>query len=214
VSLELSPGRFADLLLSRPPRESRAAVLDLVEAGAPPRGVYLDVLGPALEEVGARWQAGRATVAQEHLATAIVSSIMASVAPRLEEPPPVGRRVVLASTDGEMHVVGLRMIGDFLEADGWEVYFLGAATPGPALQALVDETRPDAVGLSTTLTTHLAAAREAIAALRARPDPPFIFVGGNAYRDDLDLAGSLGADASAADAGAASRLLRARFEPL
>lgn len=211
MTLGLSATRFADMLLERPPREARAAVLALIDRGAAPRDVYLDVLGPALEEVGVRWQQGLATVAQEHLATAIVSSIMATVAPRLEEPPPMGRRIVLASTDGEMHVVGLRMVGDFLEADGWEVYYLGAATPGAELAAMVDELRPDVVGLSTTLTTHLGAARDAMLLLKARPDPPFVFVGGHAYGGDVEVAIRAGADALAADAGAASALLRARF---
>lgn len=207
----LTADQFADILLGRPPREAREAVLALVDGGAPPRTVYLKVLGPALEEVGSRWERGVATVAQEHLATAIVSSIMASVAPRLEEPPPIGRRVVLASTDGEMHVVGLRMVGDFLEADGWEVYYLGAATPGADLLRLVDQTRPDAVGLSTTLTTHLDAAREAIQLLKARPEPTFVFVGGHAYASDPEIAAGVGADAVALDAGAASAMLRTRF---
>lgn len=207
----LTAATFADMLLGRPPREARAAVLAMVDGGSPPRGVYLDVLGPALEEVGSRWEHGLATVAQEHLATAIVSSIMASVAPRLEEPPPVGRRVVLASPDGEMHVVGLRMVGDFLEADGWEVLYLGATTPGADLRSLVDERRPDAVGLSTTLTTHLDAARDAIALIKVWPEPTFVFVGGHAYGGDEGAARRVGADAFAADAGAASTLLRARF---
>lgn len=207
----VSPAEFADVLLGSPPREARAMALGLVDNGAPPRAVYLDVLGPALEEVGSRWERGLATVAQEHLATAIVSSIMATLAPRLEEPPSVGRRAVLASTDGEMHVVGLRMVGDFLEADGWEVLFIGAVTPGADLARLAGETRPDAVCLSTTLTTHLDAAAATIAMLKALPDPPVVLVGGHAYSGDADRARALGADAFAADAGAASRFLRELF---
>lgn len=211
VTATLSPEAFADVLLSSPPREARAAAIGLVERGQPPRAVYLDVLGPALEEVGSRWERGLATVAQEHLATAVVSSIMATLAPRLAEPPSVGRRAVLASTDGEMHVVGLRMVGDFLEADGWEVLFIGAVTPGADLARLAGETRPDAVCLSTTLTTHLDAAEATIAMLKALPDPPVVLVGGHAYGGDADRARAMGADAFAADAGAASRFLRELF---
>lgn len=207
----LSPGWFADVLLGRPPREARATALGLVDNGVPPRSVYLNVLAPALQEVGSRWERGLVSVAQEHLATAVVSSIMATLAPRLEEPPSVGRRAVLASTDGEMHVVGLRMVGDFLEADGWEVLFIGAVTPGADLARLVGETRPDAVCLSTTLTTHLVAAAATVAMLKALPDPPVVLVGGHAYGGDADRARALGADGFASDAGAASRFLRELF---
>jgi methanogenic corrinoid protein MtbC1 len=206
-----SPGWFADVLLERPPREARAAALALLDDGVSPRALYLEVLGPALQEIGSRWQRGLISVAQEHLATAIVSSVMATVAPRLMELPSIGRRAVLACTDGELHEVGLRMVGDFLEADGWDVLFLGALTPPDALVRLVAERTPDVVGLSTALTTHLASAADAIAAMRRLDAPPFVMVGGRAYRDDSSVALGIGADVLLADAGAASVLLRQRF---
>lgn len=206
-----SPGWFADVLLERSPREARAAALALLDDGVSPRALYLEVLGPALQEIGSRWQRGLISVAQEHLATAIVSSVMATVAPRLMELPSIGRRAVLACTDGELHEVGLRMVGDFLEADGWDVLFLGALTPPDALVRLVAERTPDVVGLSTALTTHLASAADAIAAMRRLDAPPFVMVGGRAYRDDSSVALGIGADVLLADAGAASVLLRQRF---
>ena len=206
-----SPHGFADILLGRRPGEARAAALNLVDAGVPPREIYLDVLGPALEEVGSRWQKGLASVADEHLATAVVTSIMATLAPRLANRPATGRRVVLASTDGEMHSVGLRMVGDFLEADGWEMSYLGAVTPGAAILSFVADHGPNAVGLSTTLPANLARARETIALLRSLPDPPLILVGGHAYGGSAELAATAGADAFALDAAAASRILDERF---
>ena len=207
----LPSGWFADVLLGRPPREAREAAFALVDEGMPPRTIYLDVLAPALQEVGARWQQGHATVAQEHLATALVSSIMATLAPTLGEPDPTGRTVVLACTDGEMHAVGLRMAGDFPEADGWTTVFLGAVTPGPDLERFARESVPDAVCLSTTLTTHLEHAANVIAVLRTLPRAPFILVGGRAYGDDPEVALAGGADGYGRDAAEASARLRTRF---
>ena len=215
--METRAGRYADVLLGPSPREARRAAFGLLEDGLQPRALYLDVLGPALGEVGSRWQRGLITVAQEHLATAIVTSVMATVAPRLTvasqltDSPATGRRAVLACTESELHDVGLRMVGDFLEADGWEVLFLGALTPSDALQRLVAETAPDVVGLSTALTTHLASASDAIAAIRQLETPPFVMVGGQAYGNDAGVALGIGADVLLADAGAASALLRERF---
>jgi methanogenic corrinoid protein MtbC1 len=210
VTVSLSGG-YADVLLGPSPREARTAAFGLLDRGLKPRALYLEVLGPALQEVGLRWQRGLISVAQEHLATAIVSSVMATVAPRLVELPPIARRAVLACTDGELHDVGLRMVSDFLEADGWDVLFLGALTPPDALQLLVAENTPDVVGLSTALTTHLASAADAIAAIRELDVSPFVMVGGRAYRDDSSVAIGMGADVLLADAGAASAVLRRRF---
>lgn len=209
----VSAERFADLLLLRPPAEARAAALRLLHQGVSPRAIDLDVLAPALREVGHRWQQGQATVAQEHLATAVVGSVMAVIASRLQERPPLGRRIVLACTSDEMHELGLRMVSDFLEADGWEVLYVGASTPGPDLLLLVDRFQPDVVGLSTTRTTHLPVVQAIVSSLRQRANPPFVILGGAAYGGDATLARWLGGDAFAPDAGAASALLRAAFQP-
>jgi methanogenic corrinoid protein MtbC1 len=206
----LSPSDLADLLLSARPRDARTTALTAVSAGVRPRDVYLELLAPALAEIGARWQRASATVAQEHLATAVVASIMATLAPTLEEGPPVLQRIVLACTDGELHELGLRMLGDFLEADGWDVLYLGAVTPANDLGDFVAEARPAAVGLSVTLTTHLEFARTTIAEVRERSDA-YIIVGGGAFGGDASVARAIGADGFGADAAEASRLLRHRF---
>jgi methanogenic corrinoid protein MtbC1 len=175
------------------------------------REIYLDVLGPALVEVGARWQRGIATIAQEHLATAVVGSIMTRLAGQLATTPPVRRRIVLACTDGELHDTGLRMVRDFLEGDGWEVFYLGAETPADSLQFLVDRAQPHVVGLSTALPHRVPVARVTVAALRSRPARPYILLGGHAYGGDAGLARHIGADGFAANAGEASLLLRCEF---
>jgi methanogenic corrinoid protein MtbC1 len=183
----------------------------MVGAGQSPRDVYLEVLGPALVEVGRLWQEARITVAHEHLATATTKAIMAGLAPLVGKPPPVGRRIVLACSPGELHGVGLRMVADFLEGDGWEVLELGADTPTSDLLAIVTSERPDAVGLSTALSLHLPDAASAVGQLKALDTCPFVLVGGAAYGGDEALAARLGADAYGADAGTTSALLRDRF---
>ncbi|MEO8274511.1 MAG: cobalamin-dependent protein [Chloroflexota bacterium] len=207
----LSTGAFVDLLLGQRPTAAREAALAMVDGGKEPRSMYLDVLAPALQEVGARWQQGAASVAQEHLATAIVASIMVNLAPRFEKSPSTALRGLLACTDGELHDVGLRMVGDFLEADGWEVMYVGPATPGTDLAGLATKLEPHLVGLSTTLTTHLVTASAAIAELKSLPVPPAVLVGGRAYGDDPGIAALAGADLFAPDAETASQAIRARF---
>ena len=211
IAAVASPMHFADVLLGGSPRDARTEAIAAIEGGLPPRSLYVDVLGPALVEVGVRWQHGLATVAQEHLATASVSTIMATMAATLEESPAVERSAVLACSEGEIHTVGLRMVADFLEADGWEVAYLGPMTPSLELIGLVRAAAPDLVGLTTALTTHLAAAAKTIAELHTLPRRPLVIVGGQAYADDASMAEHVGADLFALDAGVASRMLRARF---
>lgn len=92
-----------------------------------------------------------------------------------------------------------------------EVLHLGATTPAGDLVSLARETRPDVVGLSTSMMAHLDAAADTVAALRSLPPPPFLLVGGRAYRNHPERAARVRADAYMPDAGTASRLLRSRF---
>ncbi len=205
-------GDYLAAIVAGDPRVARATVERLIATGTAARRVELEVLAPAMTAIGRLWEEARISVAQEHLATAITGSQLAWLAPRLAAPPPVGRTAILAGMPGELHVLGLQMVADFLTGDGWEILDLGQAVPTDDLVDFVAARRPTAVGLSSALTTRLAAARSAIARLRALPDPPLVMVGGAAYAGDEALARRLGADLFAADAGAASELLRAHFD--
>jgi methanogenic corrinoid protein MtbC1 len=78
-------------------------------------------------EVGARWEAGELTIAQEHLATSTVRAAMQ----RMLADARAGIRgvAVLACAPGEQHEIGLLMFAVLLRADGWQVAYLGADTP-------------------------------------------------------------------------------------
>jgi MerR family transcriptional regulator, light-induced transcriptional regulator len=189
--------------------EARRDGLDFID-------LYLDILQPALREVGRLWQENKMTVAEEHLATAISQMVMARVYTEevLRASEQRDRRIVAACADSERHDVGLRMVCDVLERDGWDVSYLGASVPVESLAQLVSERRPDAVLLSASIAPHLPQLRTMIERVRAAARgeaQPFVLVGGRPFLDDPDLARRLGADASAADARVALDRLREHF---
>src|SRR6478609_3502551 len=60
-----------------------------------------------------------------------------------------GRLASVTGTPEEQHTLGMRMVADFLEADGWEVLMLGAGAPVEDLLAMVNHEQPDLIALST-----------------------------------------------------------------
>ncbi len=208
-----SPVRDAYLqaLLAARPAAARSVVEAALKSGLTARSVYLDVLQPALHEVGRLWETGAASVAQEHLATATTQALLHDVAAALPRAAATGRAAIVTGTDGEFHAVGVRFIADFLEAQGWSVLELGPSTPPGDLADMAARTGADLVALSTTLTSNLARAQEAVSALRAATRPPLIAVGGNAYGGDEQLARSVGADVFALDAGSLVDALQAQL---
>jgi methanogenic corrinoid protein MtbC1 len=180
------------------------------KGGLDMRAIYLGVLQPALREVGRRWETGAMTVAQEHLATAITQTAMSRMAGEHFRDTEGGPVLLAACVDAERHALGLRMLCDLLELEGWTSLYLGPTVPAADLARMVAERRPQAVALSVSLPPHLLSARDAVAAIRATGAPqPVVMVGGRAVPGP-EVAARLGADLTAADAGEAVALLQRR----
>lgn len=161
------------------------------------------------------WQDNRITVADEHLATAITQAAMARLYEELfHASPEPGPLLVAACADQERHELGLRMICDVLEMEGWDTVFLGASVPVEDLVEMVRVRRPQVVALSASIAPHVGRVREAIRAIReTEGTAPLIAVGGRAFIDDPALAERLGADLTARDAVEAAELLKEKFAP-
>ena len=194
-------------------RRAFAVVENGRRAGLDVRTLYLDVLQPALQEVGRRWESGAMSVAEEHLATAVTQTIMSRLASELLLTAPGGGPLLIAAcVDAERHEVGLRMLCDLLELEGWTTVYLGPTVPARDLVRMVELRRPQVLALSVSLTPHLLALRDAIADVKMLGDPqPLVIVGGRAFHSTPDLAARVGADLTAGDAGDAVARLKERF---
>lgn len=203
---------YLQALLARDSTRARRVVEQAVGAGVPVPEIYLEILQPALHEVGHKWAVGELNVAEEHYATAITQALLGTLGARMRVPPKDGRLAVVATSPGEQHALGLVMVGDFLEADGWEVLNLGASAPAPDLAALVDAERPELVALSTSTAGRLPGIAEALGLLAALPSRPFLAVGGQLWTEEAGTeARALGADLVESDPRALVAALRRRF---
>jgi methanogenic corrinoid protein MtbC1 len=172
------------------------------------------VFQPALREIGRLWQNNEITVAEEHLATAVTQIAMGRLYDDFcMRTPRNGRTLLAACAASERHEVGLRMICDLLEVEGWDATYLGATVPQDSLVKMVVEDRPDVLALSASIAPHLPQLKSVIEELRAVAGDtvPYILVGGRPFLEDPSLADRIGADAMARDANSAVERLRERF---
>lgn len=194
-------------------RRGAFALIDAARAaGADIRSVYEGIFQPAQRVIGRLWQQNRITVADEHLATAITSAAMTRVYDELfDAPRRDGCTVVAACIDTERHELGLRMVCDLMELEGWDTCFLGAAVPLESLVSMVRERKPRAVALSVALTAHLPRLQATIEGLREAlgEDAPLIVVGGRPFHDNPSLGSAIGADVTAATAQEAIEAIEA-----
>jgi methanogenic corrinoid protein MtbC1 len=207
-------GRLVDCLLGGRTHDCVALAQAACRTQDDLRNVYQKLLQPALYEVGRRWEAGEISVAEEHLATAVAGRMMTALYGRLAPPARSRRlRAVVTCAPNEHHEVGARMVADLLELDGWDVRYLGADTPAGDVVALLGSWLPRVLCLSVCVPYNLEAAADLVAAIRANPvlRATKILVGGLAFGWSTALWQRLGADAYAADAGAAADAARTWF---
>lgn len=192
--------RYTDALLEGDGNEAHRIVSDAMERGIHLRAVYLEILSPALAEVGRAWETGQINVAQEHLATGITMQQMARVreAWRPSRERETGYSVVVAAVEGELHSVGTSMIADLFYMDGWDVTNLGQDTPTGHLAEFVGDKRPELVVLSLSHRDRIPAATQAAAALKALENAPAVFIGGAPISEERQ-AGEFDADLVSAD---------------
>lgn len=188
---------FEAALLRGSQREAVAVVNSLLDAGHNLIDIEMHIIQPALYQIGEQWQANRVSVAQEHMATAIVQSVMTIGLLRAQLPAPLGRRVALACVAGNEHTIGLRMVADAFQLAGWDVQYLGANVPTPSLVHQVIDYQPHLVGLSVSFPQQLLEVKNVIARLgeamgRARPP---VIIGGLAINRFNHMADIVGADA-------------------
>lgn len=181
---------------------------EALRVGVTPRNIYLHVLMPAQADLGELWMAGRITIAEEHRATQVTLHAMAGLKQRTKPKPPIGKRAVLTSLTNDPHVVGGRVVSDFLYMDGWEVDYLGANTPKKELISFVQQVKADLVGISVTLAEVMPEAAAAIRELKALKTPPKVLIGGTVIVTHPEQVKTLGADGIAKDAGEAIDLAR------
>jgi methanogenic corrinoid protein MtbC1 len=206
---------FLAALLRRDSASARRAVETAVEEGVPIPDIYLEVLDPALREVGHRWAIGELNVAEEHYATAVAQSILDGLSRRIARAPKDGRLAVVTGTPEELHAVGLRMVADFLAADGWEVLLLGPGAPAHDIAGLVESEQPDLVALSTATAGVIDGVVEVLRALSALDPRPCIVAGGQFWTPQTSPSAlEFGADLVFQDPRELVSALRERIPPL
>jgi methanogenic corrinoid protein MtbC1 len=209
---------YIDALLRGERHVASRLVLRAVEDGVSVKDIYLHVFQRSQREIGRLWQMNQLSVAQEHYCTAATQLIMSQLYPHIFATEKSGRTLVATCVSGDLHEIGVRMVSDFLEMEGWDTFYLGANTPTPSLLQTIAEHRADVLAVSATITSHIRAVRDLIAAVRSSQGnrDVRILVGGYPFNVAPDLWQQVGADAFARDAEesitAASRLAEERVQ--
>jgi methanogenic corrinoid protein MtbC1 len=204
---------YLEAMRSGSGRRADQVVEEGLEQRVSPNQIYLDIFQPVAYEIGKLWQRNQFTVAQEHLATAIIERQMGQLHPYFVSEKSRQRTVVLGSISGELHRVGVRMVADFFEQDGWTVYYLGATTPVEEFVGMARDVHADLIGISTQMVFNIPQVSNVVQELdrRGLAGMPVI-VGGLPFTQQPDLYRALNVRFSAVNAAAAVEQANLIFE--
>ena len=151
-----------------------------------------DVASPILRRIGDDWHAGRSTIAHEHLASStiydLVTEAMRSMARGSGD-----ATVLVATPEGERHVIGAALVGAAAASDGWRVVYLGADLPASEIASATIATHARAVAMSIIYVHDRNRVLAELRSLRVLIPPTVaIIVGGGGARDLKDDLTALG----------------------
>lgn len=193
-------------------RARRAEGLDI-------ESMYLELLAPTAERLGALWEADLCDFTEVTVGLWRLQQLVneySSAFQRGEHSRRSGHRALLAPAPGSQHNFGLLMVVEFFRRAGWDVW----ADPGADLHELtrtIGSSWYDLLGLSVGSECHVPQVASAILTLRqASLNPAVVIMVGGPVVGLLDnFVAQVGADATAGDArqavAEAERLVAARY---
>lgn len=193
---------YLNALLNGERNKANQIIVECVNSNIPIKDIYLHIFQKSQYEIGRLWQLNKISVAHEHYATAATQLIMSQLYPYIFSSEKNGLNFLATCIEDDFHELGIRMLADFFEMDGWNTFYLGANTPISSIISTIIEREIDLVAISITISYNLKKVKDLIKAIRLsnRAKKVKIMVGGYPFNLSDSLWIEVGADASAKNA--------------
>jgi methanogenic corrinoid protein MtbC1 len=196
---------FAGLVLVQDATAASRYIEAMVDQGFLLETLYLHLLAPAARHIGELWSQDLCDFVEVTMALGRIQHVIREFSPAFRETrdsaPVEARRILLTPAPGEQHAMGLMMLREFFLRSGWEVVG-GPSTSTEEVAVQVASQWFDVIGISVGSECRLNGLASWLAALRRVSHNPSvrIMLGGPELTANPQLAGLLGADATASDA--------------
>lgn len=183
-----------------------------IAAGISPSVIIGEGFIPAMEVVGDDFKKGEIFVPEMLVAAKAMQAGVKLIEPLFApgERQYIGK-FLIGTVHGDLHDIGKNLVAMILQGAGFEVVDIGIDVPAERFVSAIQEHRPQIVGICALLTTTMREIDATIQAIKAAGirDQVRIVIGGAPVTQDF--ADEIGADAYAADAGAAVEICKAQL---
>ena len=194
VSERFASGRYGPIkkeylhcILNNDTKGALRVIADAEKSGIPIDDICVEILQEVMCEIGNLWHQDKIKVDKEHYCTAVTQVALAQFHPTIFSKPRNGYTILTCCVGSELHEMGIRMVSDVFENNGWDSIYLGAAVPANAILNCIEENSPDLVALSVTMPQHLTLCFEIVNEIRKKYQDIKIAVGGRAFQTTNEL---------------------------
>lgn len=198
-----------EAVLKGKPALALAATQAAVDAGLIPNEIINGCMIPAMEEVGKRFEEGKAFVPELLMAGQAMKKALEVLKPLMVgESSFSAGKIVMGTVQGDLHDIGKNLVASMLEGCGFEVINLGTNVSSQKFIDALKEHKAQILGMSALLTTTMSYMKEVIDALKevGLRDQVKVMVGGAPLSESF--AESIGADGFSSNANSAVALAR------
>ena len=151
----------------------------MIAKGSKPDILIVEVMLPAISEIGQRWELNQMEIFQEHLATEAIQSLLAGLPLMMTGAMPKEDSSALVScTPGDEHSLIPLALATYLEFNGWSVRNLGKSLPSDQIVRAVTQFSPKVLFLTFTMISRLDGALEIVDQCRSASANCRIIIGG------------------------------------
>ncbi len=182
-----------------------AATNEAIAAGVDPKSLIDDYMIKGMEEIGARFEAGKAFVPNLLMSARAMKGALDIVKPLMTGATnDSAGKVVIGTVKGDLHDIGKNLVASMLEGCGFEVINLGVDVSAEKFIEAARTEKANIICLSALLTTTMTYMKEIVEAVKDTELDVKIMVGGAPVNEAF--ANSIGADGYSSNANAAVAL--------
>lgn len=195
---------FAQLCATGDRGACEAFVARLQDGGLQVENVLLDLVAPAAQHLGRRWEDDTLDFMSVTFGLVLMHELVHALGYEVHDGPQTAgglRRVMLASAPGSQHVLGLSIVSEFFRKAGWQVVLEVSPSANELCRAVGNEWF-DLLGVSVALDSQLADLPQLVGRLRraSRNAGAPVLLGGPAFAREGLRAESFGAQGIGRDA--------------
>ncbi len=189
--------RYLQPLLAGRRAECFRLIAEALDAGTRPEHIACDVVWPAMLQLDRLFRDDRIDAAINNMAARINRTVADQLQAHLPCGVPNGRRLVVVCSDELREGIGAEILSDLFQAEGWDVYLLGADVPHDELLHTIGKLCPHALLIYGSQPHEIPNVRRLVEMIREIGVCPTmnIVAGGGVYGRVDALWQEIGADA-------------------